>query len=1780
MSFQGEVACEGRKEDGVTVRHLADSVSRYEVSAENHKQSIGDKKDMNEIILEGWLDKCGQKLMFSKYTHRWCVLNGNSFTYYTDESKSVQKMAYVIDDTCKVYSNVKKNGSDSSSRVITLERPSTLSVVGYELLLTSDDPDTLTAWEVSLINVIIALRQKKEAEALHKKPNTPRLSVIMDSFRDAASGSTPTAGGETIDTKPKPEKRPSFFRRRSTLKANTPDVPVDTTALRKAALKDGTVSKRGQGESDYSSAYCVLSSNSLTFFESSSMEESKGMMTLDASWYLTRVVADKKVKSTTPQYLLSLHTRGSGKNFINKSNEMLLSFPNHNQMVQWEDRILKVLAELLSKVYDIVVRVQLLEIDTETLNSTSKIDEPIFHISLYVGSKSVMKQYHHYIDIREVREKIKTLSSGIITATFPRVHKRSQYNQKLTDEEVENRMVGLQSWLQDVVSQYSQFDYLNFLGGVNDVQVDIAGLFGTTPSTLKAFIKESKDKKAKEATAHLAPPPLPKSKVMSLFEKYEEIDEEGTAPPTPPAPSVSVTSPETVGVSDDDLRMPSTPDKLVLYNIVQLAKLCKIHEMDCTEFKSKKDYVNALATTYQKAPPYLHNKEARPIVENLLQTIENKPSSINDHEVNIEIDKIFIDLMRKLNVAEGLLGLLSMEFNTFEKLDRIESCVAIWDRDLFFTREDSSLLQQFTTDRYLDSFSVLNLSSRLARYVAEGGSTWLNRWCMLRGIPAIISRIDTIVEQDPLEEVDAVTLLQLLKVFRTIMDSGCRNELVCTRGAVEAVVRTLSFEYKALAIESLNLLSDVILFGGPDAPWQMINALKNLAHLRKERFFEILVEGILDQDVSVQGCILKLINLLLMSQGDINDRVKLRSNLHELKFEEICKIFKNEYSRMAKVPKGRDAAAVTGAEGLFEVQVRDKIDRLLFGGARKIAAAARCEEEENEDVSENNERTIRLRPGVLIAARDFGPGLAEDYDSRVHPEKGIMEGHIVAISKKSDGDDESGFRSWDVVKNVARRLSLTEAKSPPPDDDQNKYERNWYELHDNILSWFNLADKTDKFRERLGSLDISRVIDILDFSSLTTRVKVPFENMFSLVLCDEEEHFNFYLDSLETKHKWMLAIRVVQKRMSIRKCAFRLPLSGPLESSATLALQNDFELQFSLYEAEAKTDIADMYATTIADAINPGSGVAVPHDPVSLVRFIDMELKKHRNTVKLKSLMSDIAEFVNENYAPKEEIPEEDEEDEVKVIHPLAVPDSDRPIAQAPPLPFIPEDKKPRIPNKKVKQLFWTKVKPVNVWKSVWEGMTEPELTWTMLDDQFGEIVRRRKAITASSTTAAANKPKEISLFDGKRTQNAAIACGKLRKTPEEIFDLIVNLDPDELSQEINETILNLLLPTDEEMAALRAYTGKVEDLDFCGRLFSYLSEIERLESRLRVQHVMLNWHGEASVVFEQLNTVKLALQELNDPEAQESFEILLSSVLAAGNYMNGKGSRGQAHGYKLDILPKLRNIKQVGFGKKTLLHFIIGQCKMHFHGHIAFYERWNFMWKSPKVILKNLENIMTELKSNLDVCVTEIEAAETIESEQCRTPLVENLGSFITQASGSLQELRELYETINKDVRFVKNYFGETSVAAVLTSHDDDPWCSFFSMFVNFANMHRLCSIELEEWEKAEERIRKNALAKQAKMSSATAKGPVKSKASPTGPRSAGRHMDNVAMSQAMASPRERVSSSDSSASADRRSRQTSSEGTMVDMFKKKMLVMRKKANAENDFGDDDSDESDCDAW
>jgi hypothetical protein len=218
-------------------------------------------------------------------------------------------------------------------------------------------------------------------------------------------------------------------------------------------------------------------------------------------------------------------------------------------------------------------------------------------------------------------------------------------------------------------------------------------------------------------------------------------------------------------------------------------------------------------------------------------------------------------------------------------------------------------------------------------------------------------------------------------------------------------------------------------------------------------------------------------------------------------------------------------------------------------------------------------------------------------------------------------------------------------------------------------------------------------------------------------------------------------------------------------------------------------------------------------------------------------------------------------------------------------------------------------------------------------------------------------------------------------------------MDPIDLSLEVTDVILHLLLPTPDELACLRAYTGNRGCLDYCGELFSYFSQIEGLENRLIVQKIMLSWREEATYAFTLLDDVKHALLEFKTEQTLQPLQDIMATVLSVGNFMNGKNRSGNAHGFKLDTLLKLKDIREKKLPHRNLLHFVIEQFPS-LNGSV-FYETWEAMWRMPKISRGNVESIVKQLHESLERCISAITTAGEIQDDVIRENLIDRLSTY-----------------------------------------------------------------------------------------------------------------------------------------------------------------------------------------
>jgi hypothetical protein len=81
--------------------------------------------------------------------------------------------------------------------------------------------------------------------------------------------------------------------------------------------------------------------------------------------------------------------------------------------------------------------------------------------------------------------------------------------------------------------------------------------------------------------------------------------------------------------------------------------------------------------------------------------------------------------------------------------------------------------------------------------------------------------------------------------------------------------------------------------------------------------------------------------------------------------------------------------------------------------------------------------------------------------------------------------------------------------------------------------------------------------------------------------------------------------------------------------------------------------------------------------------------------------------------------------------------------------------------------------------------------------------------------------------------------------------------------------------------------------------------------------------------------------------------------------------------------------------------------------------------------------------------------------------------------ASDTYNELCLKFDRTDAAVNAIKRYLGETTlgcnpaVSMTFTGLNEDAWSTFFVLIVKFAEMYKKAIVELDEWTKAEERIK-----------------------------------------------------------------------------------------------------------
>ncbi|XP_029972581.1 formin isoform X1 [Salarias fasciatus] len=403
-----------------------------------------------------------------------------------------------------------------------------------------------------------------------------------------------------------------------------------------------------------------------------------------------------------------------------------------------------------------------------------------------------------------------------------------------------------------------------------------------------------------------------------------------------------------------------------------------------------------------------------------------------------------------------------------------------------------------------------------------------------------------------------------------------------------------------------------------------------------------------------------------------------------------------------------------------------------------------------------------------------------------------------------------------------------------------------------------------------------------------------------------------------------------------------------------------------------------------------------------------------------------------------------------------------------------------------MKPLYWSRIQILdNNNNTLWGSLEEPNILNTNeFEDLFSKATLQPKKKPLSDTFEKKAKPKKlIKLLDGKRSQAVGILISSLHLEMKDIQQAVLNVDNSVVDLETIEALYENRATSDEMERITKHYETSKEDevklLDKPEQFLYELSQIPNFAGRAHCiifQSVFLDTIASIHRKVEVISSVSKALLDCT------ALKDIMGLILAFGNYMNGGNrTRGQADGFGLEILPKLKDVKSRD-NRINLMDYVVSYYLRNFDEH-AGTEKSVFPLPEPQDFLQasqvkfdDLAKDIRKLKKDLAACEKNVQKVCENSSEEHLQPFQDKMEGFISTAQKEHSDEEELLNAAQKSFQDVVSYFGvkpKSGEQEVTTSHVFMLWYEFGNDFKN-TWIRENKNISKERLKEAQENIKK----------------------------------------------------------------------------------------------------------
>ncbi|PPQ68279.1 hypothetical protein CVT26_006195 [Gymnopilus dilepis] len=371
-----------------------------------------------------------------------------------------------------------------------------------------------------------------------------------------------------------------------------------------------------------------------------------------------------------------------------------------------------------------------------------------------------------------------------------------------------------------------------------------------------------------------------------------------------------------------------------------------------------------------------------------------------------------------------------------------------------------------------------------------------------------------------------------------------------------------------------------------------------------------------------------------------------------------------------------------------------------------------------------------------------------------------------------------------------------------------------------------------------------------------------------------------------------------------------------------------------------------------------------------------------------------------------------------------------------------------------MKPFFWNKINNPNGTATVWNDLpVDVQVDFSDLESTF--VIDT--AASAPSQLLSPKKQNVTTLLDITRANNIAIMLSRIKLDYPQIRRTILEIDDAKLSVDDLKAIAKQL-PTPDEIERIKSFDD-VSKLAKADQYFYQIMSIPRLSERLECMQYRRKLDLDIEEIRPDLNIVRNACQELR---SSLKFKSTLHVVLMLGNTLNGATFRGNARGFQLDSLLKMKETKTAKGGPEcpTLLHYLARVLLRKDPSMVNFIEDLPSLEAAARVSVQTVTQSVNALVAGLDKVKAEVEEHRRLQSTH-QDRFVQVMQLFIHEKLSTVDALKNMGQTVERDIRSLLTYFGENPDSPEAPKPED-----FFGLIASFSSSLQKCALEVHDVE------------------------------------------------------------------------------------------------------------------